>query len=324
MLEIVSEIAQCLISFGSNLGHRDAVIADAARLVSESAMVGSMRASRLFETPPIGGPGGQEPFLNAVAVFETPSSARDVLELLQQVEQQLGRQRQHRWGARIIDLDVVLHGDLVGGGRGLIVPHPRYTARQFVLQPACDVAAEYRDPRFGWTLRQLAAHVSAGAPSMALVGGDLATRVELCQRLAEHGIRVFADRDIPEPMRVLANVPVRSASLVHVNPLARSAAEEIDVAAETPWISAFVPPLPPLDSELTRSASVPRLVARMQWSTAQTRWPAPHQIWPTQWQWPEYRLEIDDLEWAVGEVISALDSMRCEVQPKTDDGDWWK
>ena len=117
-----------------------------------------MKASRLFETPPIGGPSGQEPFLNAVAAFETDASAREILDLLQQTEQRLGRTRNLRWDSRSIDLDVVLHGALVGGTSDLIVPHPRYTARQFVLKPACDVAADYRDPRFGWDLRTLSQH----------------------------------------------------------------------------------------------------------------------------------------------------------------------
>ncbi len=200
--------AQCLISFGSNLGNRDALIAEAARVVAGSPVVEDMQASRLFETPPIGGPGGQEPFLNAVAAFETTASAREILEMLQQIENHLGRQRRQRWDARSIDLDVVLHGELVGGGTGLIVPHPRYTARQFVLQPACDVAPHYRDPRFGWTLQRLAQHLSDGVPSLALVGGDVTTRNELCRRLGdEYGIRTFAARPLAEPMPVVGNAP---------------------------------------------------------------------------------------------------------------------
>ncbi len=323
--------SQCLISFGSNLGNRDAVIADAARAIIQAPFIETFRTSRLFETPAIGGPGGQEPFLNAIAALDTRASAREILALLQSVEEQLGRQRKHRWGARSIDLDVVLHGELVGGGRGLIVPHPRYTARQFVLQPACDVAAEYRDPRFGWTLRQLTDHLSAGAPSLALIGGDLATRLKLCERLAtEHGIRVFADRDLPEPMSVLGNVPAGGVPFITSGDvqgssigLRRLVPDAIHAANDAPWVSAFVPPLPPLDSPLTGAVDVPRLVARLQWSTAETRWPAPHQMWPTTWQWPEYRLEIDDLDWTVGEIVSALDSMRCEVRPVTESGDWY-
>ncbi len=201
--------AQCIVSFGSNLGNRDRLIASAARLIAGSSLLSStLRTSRLFETPAIGGPGGQEPFLNAIGAFETNASAREILELLQQTEHDLGRHRRRRWDARSIDLDVVLHGELVGGGSGLIVPHPRYTARQFVLQPACDVAAHFRDPRFGWSLRRLADHVSAGLPSLALVGGELQTRQEICERLAgEHGIQTFAANPASPSVSIVANAP---------------------------------------------------------------------------------------------------------------------
>jgi 2-amino-4-hydroxy-6-hydroxymethyldihydropteridine diphosphokinase len=318
--------AQCLISFGSNLGSRDALIAKAARLISSSTLVENLKASRLFETPPIGGPGGQEPFLNATAAFETRASARDILELLQQTEHSLGRQRRQRWDARSIDLDVVLHGELVGGGTGLIVPHPRYTARQFVLQPACDVAPHYCDPRFGWTLERLARHLSEGVPSLSLVGSDEATRGELCRRLQqEHGIQTFSARPLCEPMAVVGNAPaaVRDADGQGASERA-SSPQAVNTTNDNPWVSAFIPPLPQLDSEQTRGRNVPRLVARMQSATPETRWPAPHQMWPSGWRWPEYRLEVDDLDWAVNEVASALISMRCPVLPVTDGGDWWK
>jgi 2-amino-4-hydroxy-6-hydroxymethyldihydropteridine diphosphokinase len=204
-------IAQCLISFGSNLGDRDDLIASAARRIADSSVAEPtcpLTTSRVFETPPIGGPGGQEPFLNAIGRFDTRASAREILELLQQIELELGRQRRQRWGARSIDLDVVLHGELVGGGSGLTVPHPRYTARQFVLQPACDVAADLRDPRFGWTLQRLTDHLSAGVPSLALVGGDWRIRQQICDRLsAEYGIQTFADQPSTHPIGVVANVP---------------------------------------------------------------------------------------------------------------------
>ncbi|EMI17069.1 2-amino-4-hydroxy-6- hydroxymethyldihydropteridine pyrophosphokinase [Rhodopirellula maiorica SM1] len=322
--------AQCLVSFGSNLGDRDTVITEAARKLTASPMVNDFAASRLFETPPIGGPTGQEPFLNAVGAFETTHSARDILSLLQSIENELGRQRRRRWDARSIDLDVVLHGNLVGGSAALIVPHPRYTARQFVLQPACDVAAHYRDPRFGWSLGELSEHLSAGNASLALVGADDSIRQQLCERLsAEHGIRTFA-----------ATQPIQSGEALDEalsgrwakNQRASAASGEPIVAhADEPWVSAYVPPLPvpPLpvtgDSKKTgRDANIPRLVARMQWATAATRWPAPHQMWPSGGNWPEYRLEIDNLDWAVTEIASALVSMRCPVRPVSEDRHWWR
>ena len=325
-------VSQCLISFGSNLGNRHDLIAEAARSISKSDMVlrgqgasfktTRFKTSRLFETPPIGGPGGQEPFLNAVAAFETDATAREVLARLQSIENQLGRLRRRRWDARTIDLDVVLHGQLVGGTEALTVPHPRYTARQFVLQPACDVAPDYCDPRFGWSLRSLADHLSAAVASLALVGAETETRQLICNRLAsEHGVRTFAAGDASQPGTCSDN---------------------------TPWVTPDLPELPHLDRgtqrsmpESSRHPWVPRLVVRMQRnakggnqsdgdekdtngeSWAETHWPAPHQIWPAGWRWPEYRLVIDDLDWAVGELASALDSMQCPVAAITQDGQWW-
>ena len=356
--------SQCLISFGSNLGDRCALIAEAARAVADLPQVDKLNTSRLFETPPIGGPTGQEPFLNAVAAFDTEASAREILAALQGIETELGRQRRQRWDARAIDLDVVLHGELVGGGTGLIVPHPRYTARQFVLQPACDVAANYRDPRFGWTLKRLTEHIGQGVPSLALVGGDLLIREELCQRLeSQFGIQTFAAKPLAEPMKVVGNAPAPMGDADHSGlkqPLDSSQADSDEFeargpaaaagqdagqaglrvasfgvaggnrettdcvnAAGKPWVSAFIPPLPSLDAIETASPNVPRLVARMQSTTDQTRWPAPHQMWPSGWCWPEYRLEIDDLDWAVSELASALTSMRCPVEAVTVDGNWW-
>ncbi|TWU23857.1 2-amino-4-hydroxy-6-hydroxymethyldihydropteridine pyrophosphokinase [Novipirellula galeiformis] len=337
--------SQCLISFGSNLGDRDAVIAEAARKVVASPMVECFAASRLFETPSVGGPAGQEPFLNAVGAFETTCSARDILGFLQSIENELGRQRRRRWDARSIDLDVVLHGNLVGGGAALIVPHPRYTARQFVLQPACDVAAHYRDPRFGWTLGELSSHLSAGNASLALVGGDVAIRQLLCERLsAEHGIRTFAAaQPVQSGVALDAAMSGRwmrrpSAAAASGDPVASSKSpassrgEPIVVKGDEPWVSAYVPKLPigvrgqanGYSEAFSSDVSLPRLVARMQWAATDTQWPAPHQMWPAGGRWPEYRLEIDNLDWAVTEIASAIVSMRCPVRPLTPDGQWWR
>ncbi|MGB7345602.1 MAG: 2-amino-4-hydroxy-6-hydroxymethyldihydropteridine diphosphokinase, partial [Pirellulaceae bacterium] len=305
--------SQCLVSFGSNLGDRHDLIAEAARRINESSVVPAdceLQTSRLFQTPPIGGPEGQDPFLNAVGAFDTDASAREILALLQSLEIDLGRQRHQRWDARSIDLDVVLHGELVGGGTGLIVPHPRYTARQFVLKPACDVAAHYRDPRFGWTMATLSKHISAGNASIALVGGDVKTREILCERLSnEHGIRTFAAHPMASPMPVVGNAPaaLRKNTDSASTEGTETAGQPIVDCGDEPWVAAYLPKLPigaAPDSEAVMLPTVPRLVARLQRATEKTRWPAPHQMWPAGWEWPEYRLEVDDLSWAVSELAS--------------------
>lgn len=301
-----TQVSQCVISFGSNLGDRRELIAAAAERISKCDLIlpgESLATSRLFETPPIGGPGGQEPFLNAIGVFQTESPARAVLDLLQQLENELGRQRRVRWDARSIDLDVVLHGNLVGGTTGLVVPHPRYTARQFVLQPACDVAAHFRDPRFGWSLQELSDHLAADVPSLALATGRKEVREQLCRRLAEeHGITIRREGD---------------ESLEENSPR---------------WVSDFLPKLPSHTKQpsfpepmlpQSKGSGFPRLLVRIQQTAGADYWPAPHQMWPGGWRWPEYRLEIDDMDWAVCELASALDSMRCTAEPVTEDGQWW-
>ncbi len=311
---------QCLVSFGSNLGTRDAAIVSAARKLASLPGVENFRASRLFETPAIGGPSGQDSFLNGVAVFDTLFRARDVLQWLQSIEQNLGRQRQQRWAARSIDLDVVLHGALIGAASDLTVPHPRYTARRFVLRPACDVAPDYRDPRFGWTIQRLADHLDQGNASLALAGGDEATRQEICRRLQDdYQIRTFLALPLVQPVAVIGTAPT-------ANRDQRSFPRQpqIVVNDDQPWVSGFVPSLTTLSQSETNAASLPRLVARIQWTRPEERWPVPHRIWPSTLDWPEYRLEVDDLSWATSEIVSALASMRCPLSPVSDDTHWWK
>ena len=291
----------CLVSLGSNLGARHPLLAAAAAQLAGSGVVtGPLRTSRLYQTPPIGGPGGQEPFLNAVARFRTTASASEVLARLQTIERDLGRTREHRWAARTVDLDVVLHGQLagrrspadrrglIGGGTSLVVPHPRYTARRFILQPARDVASDLHDPRFGWSIADLATHLDAAVPSMVLVGGQAETRRRLADRLT--GRCVIAMPDQPPPTR--------------------------------PWVGIDWS-IDQLGGRRAPDFPVPRLVGRIDGVAAADRWPATHQLWPTGARWPEYRLEAGDVEWATGEILSALDSMACPVTPVSDDGGWW-
>lgn len=315
-------MSECLVSFGSNLGDRQALLAEAAKQLSQRSAVTNFRASRLFSTPSIGGPGGQSAFLNAVAAFQTDASAREVLGWLQVLEQDLGRRRKIRWDARSIDLDVVLYGDLTGHGTHLIVPHPRYTARTFVLVPACDVVPQWHDPRFGWTIERLTRHIQAAPPSLALIGGDVELRNRLCQRVASRlKLSYFAAPPLSASPSLTANAPANS-SVYTASP---SATLEIDVPPDRPWIAAAPPRLPadPVLATDTRANCYPRLIVRLQQTDAAHRWPAPHQIWPKGGHWPEYRLEIGDEDWAVEELIAVFDSLQCPVTPSSQDGHWF-
>lgn len=120
------------IGLGSNLGDR---WSNLERAIVHLEDVGDKVAeSGFYETAPVGGP-EQGDFLNAVVVVDTDLAPRDVLSRLLTIEEVLGRERKERWGPRIIDLDLLLYGDLVIDEPGLTVPHPGLLERRFVVDP---------------------------------------------------------------------------------------------------------------------------------------------------------------------------------------------
>ena len=146
------------VALGSNLGDRSAHLDYAiSRLRSHLANV---RVSRYYETDPSGVPGPQPLFLNAAVVGSTDASARDLLDVLLEIEAERGRERPHPGAARTLDLDLVLYGNRVFDEPGLIVPHPRFRERRFVLEPLAEIAPELVDPVTGLTAGELLASCS--------------------------------------------------------------------------------------------------------------------------------------------------------------------
>lgn len=141
------------IALGSNLGNREAHLAlGTARLRS---LLHDVHCSSIIETPPEGMPGQQAPFLNGVVTGHTDLSPRALLTALQQIEDEAGRTRPYRYAARTLDLDLILYGSAVVEEAGLIVPHPRFRERRFVLAPLADVAGDWVDPVTGQTVSAL-------------------------------------------------------------------------------------------------------------------------------------------------------------------------
>ena len=144
------------IALGSNLGDREARLREALALLGSS--IWELRCSTFYDTEPVG-VGPQPVFLNAAAVGQTTLTARELLSTLLQLEKQLGRERPYPGAPRTIDLDLILYGDAVIDEPGLIVPHPRFRERRFVLEPLAEIAAEWVDPVTKRTVRELASAV---------------------------------------------------------------------------------------------------------------------------------------------------------------------
>jgi 2-amino-4-hydroxy-6-hydroxymethyldihydropteridine diphosphokinase len=148
-------MAQAYIGLGSNEGDRQANIEAALEALSQAPHVRLERVSPLLETTAVGGPAGQGAFLNAAAVIETDLEPLELLDVLQEVERRLGRQRTEHWQPRAIDLDLLLYDQRVIAHPRLNVPHLRLRERRFVLEPLAAVAGEAIDPVTGLSVRQL-------------------------------------------------------------------------------------------------------------------------------------------------------------------------
>lgn len=142
------------VAFGSNLGDRAKAILDAATQVGR--LLTSFQLSNIIETAPVGAGLENDPaYFNAAGVGRSALSARELLDALQAIERQMGRTRPYPNAPRGIDLDLILVGGEIVEEEGLVVPHPRFRERRFVLEPLAEVAPGLKDPVTGLTIRQL-------------------------------------------------------------------------------------------------------------------------------------------------------------------------
>ncbi len=158
---------RAFVGVGSNLGDRWAHLGSAARALRAAPGVAVVRASRVWDTEPVGPP--QPRYLNAVLELETTRTPGALLGLLQEVERAGGRKRGVRWGARTLDLDLLLVGDRVVRRPGLRIPHPELGRRRFVLAPLAELVPDLVVPETGLTVAQLLE--SAPPLSLVCVGG---------------------------------------------------------------------------------------------------------------------------------------------------------
>ncbi|HWK35505.1 2-amino-4-hydroxy-6-hydroxymethyldihydropteridine diphosphokinase [Sphingomonas sp.] len=121
------------------------------------ALLDPVAVSRVITSAPMGP--SLRRYANAAAIIESAESPDALLRRLKAIERDFGRRRGRRWGARVIDLDIILWSGGAWRGPGLIVPHIGFRDRGFVLGPLAAIAPAWRDPVSGLTVRHLLARL---------------------------------------------------------------------------------------------------------------------------------------------------------------------
>ena len=137
------------IGLGANLGDPAVQIEQAILHLAGMTLSTLLARSRLYRSAPIG-PAGQPDYCNAAALLETDLAPRQLLTALQGIETACGRQRAGpRWGARVLDLDLLFFGNVVCTDEHLTLPHPELARRNFVLTPLAEIASAVSIPGLG-------------------------------------------------------------------------------------------------------------------------------------------------------------------------------
>ena len=142
------------IALGSNLGNRFEHLKAGILMLEKHPKIQVVAKSRVFETEPFGVSSAQGAYLNAASQLETSLSPQELLILMLKVEQSQGRERTERWGARTLDLDILMYGSSIISQPHLEIPHPRILERAFVLAPLADIAPDLEIPKTEFTVIQ--------------------------------------------------------------------------------------------------------------------------------------------------------------------------
>ncbi|HEX7443600.1 MAG TPA: 2-amino-4-hydroxy-6-hydroxymethyldihydropteridine diphosphokinase [Acidimicrobiales bacterium] len=132
---------RAFLGLGSNLGDREAFLREAVGSLS-----GVLGVSSVYETDPVGGPGGQGAYLNVVVELDTVLSARALLGVCHRLESAAGRVREERWGPRTLDVDILWIEGAAVDEPDLQIPHPRMEERRFVMAPLAELAPDLVPP----------------------------------------------------------------------------------------------------------------------------------------------------------------------------------
>ncbi|HIJ59764.1 MAG TPA: 2-amino-4-hydroxy-6-hydroxymethyldihydropteridine diphosphokinase [Nitrospirae bacterium] len=134
------------LSIGSNLGKREENINKAIKMLSERGVI-VQEVSSFYETEPWGYK-DQPAFINIAVKAKTSLSPQKLLDVVKSIELKLGREKNFKWGPRLIDIDIIFYNDLIIDNDEIKIPHPLMQEREFVLKPLVEIMPHMVHPLF--------------------------------------------------------------------------------------------------------------------------------------------------------------------------------
>lgn len=141
-----------LLLLGSNLGNRSANLEKAREGIRKIGVLS--KSSSIYETSPWGNE-NQQSFLNQVIELQSDMAADVMLASILQIEKMAGRVRQEKWGARVLDIDILFADQQVQSSQKLTLPHPELHKRRFTLVALHEIVPNYVHPVLGLTVSQM-------------------------------------------------------------------------------------------------------------------------------------------------------------------------
>lgn len=158
-------LSRCAIALGANLGDPEATLEAAIDTLDQTPQVRVEQRSSWYLTQAIGPP--QPDYINGCAILRTSLSPAALMQTLLDIENQFGRVRRERWGARTLDLDLLLFDNVILNSPDLVIPHPRMGERAFVLIPLAEIAPHWIDPVSQQTIQTLIQNVDTAGVRQA-------------------------------------------------------------------------------------------------------------------------------------------------------------
>jgi 2-amino-4-hydroxy-6-hydroxymethyldihydropteridine diphosphokinase len=152
-------LSRCAIALGANLGEPQTTLEAALVALDRTPQIQLESHSSWYRTKAIGPP--QPDYINGCAILQTSLSPNRLMRTLLEIENHFGRVRRERWGARTLDLDLLLFDDIIMQSTDLTIPHPRMCDRAFVLIPLAEIAPQWAEPIAGHTIQTLARTIDA-------------------------------------------------------------------------------------------------------------------------------------------------------------------